>query len=73
MNDHRKTIKSSRRLVSAKEVQEEYLDIDIRTIRKFLNQYCSYKKIGRQYFYLRSDVERLLGDPEITYEFPLDD
>lgn len=49
-----------RKCMTAKEVQQEYLDMDIKKLRAFLNRYCSYKKIGNTYFYPRSEVEELL-------------
>ena len=36
--------------MTAKEVQEEFINMDIRKLRSFLNQYCSYKKIGKNYY-----------------------
>lgn len=65
--------KKRKRMMSAREVQEEYLNMDIRTIRKFLNQCCSYKKIGKQYYYLRKEVEALLEDQDHNCEFTLDE
>lgn len=50
-------VKTAKKLMSAKEVQEEFLNMDIRRLRSFLNQYCSFKKIGNVYYYARKDVE----------------
>lgn len=58
-----------RRLMTTKEVQEEFLDMDIRKVRAFLNQYCTYKKIGQTYYYSRKEVEELLLDGECCTEF----
>lgn len=59
------------KLMTAKEVQEEFLDMDIRKLRAFLNQNVAYIKIGSRYFYHRSAVESLLTDTENSYEFKL--
>lgn len=61
------------KLMSVREVQEEYLNIDCRKLRMFLNTYLSYVKIGRLYYYQRSEVEALLTDKDNSYEFKLDD
>lgn len=65
--------KKQRKLMSVREVQEEYLNIDSRKLRVFLNTYLSYVKIGRLYYYQRSEVEALLTDKDNSYEFKLDD
>lgn len=58
-----------RKCMTAKEIKEEYLDMDIKKIRAFLNQYCSYKKIGNTYYYSRKEVEELLlGDGNIEFD-----
>lgn len=57
---------SKRKCMTAKEVQQEYLDMDIKKLRAFLNRYCSYKKIGNTYFYPRSEIEELLLNHENT-------
>ena len=49
-----------RKCMTAKEIKRELLDMDIKKLRIFLNQYCSYKKIGNTYYYSREEVERLL-------------
>lgn len=58
-----------RKLMTTKEVQEEFLDMDIRKVRAFLNRFCSYKKIGQTYYYSRKEVEKLLLDGENSTEF----
>lgn len=60
-----------RKCMTAKEVKEEYLDMDIKKIRAFLNQYCSYKKIGNTYVYSREEVENLLLS-EDSIEFQIE-
>lgn len=50
--------KTNPKLMTARQVQEEYLDIDIRRLRVFLNTYCHYRKIGRQYYYVRDEEKR---------------
>ena len=44
---------NKKKCMTAKEVQEEFINMDIRKLRSFLNQYCSYKKIGKNYYYVR--------------------
>lgn len=63
------TITDKRKLMTTREVQEEFLNMDIRKVRAFLNQFCSYKKIGKNYYYLRAEVEKLLLDEECSTEF----
>lgn len=63
---------SKKKCMTAKDVQDEYLNMDIRKIRTFLNQYCTFRKIGKTYFYLRTEVEALLLDTQKDHEFPLD-
>lgn len=57
------------KLITAKQVQAEYLPLDIRIVRAFLKANCKYRKIGRRYFYVRQDVEEKLikADGNITY------
>ena len=57
------------KLITAKQVQAEYLPLDIRLVRAFLKSNCKYRKIGRRYFYVRQDVEEKLikADGNITY------
>lgn len=57
------------KLMTAKEVQAEYLNMDIRKLRAFLNQNISYIKIGVRYYYQRAEVEKLLMDTENSYEY----
>lgn len=49
-----------RKCMTAREVHEEFIDMDIKKLRTFLNQYCKYKKIGNTYYYSREEVTRLL-------------
>ena len=58
-----------RKCMTAKEIKREMLDMDIKKLRIFLNQYCSYKKIGNTYYYSRKEVEELLlGDNNIEFD-----
>ncbi|MEY8411097.1 hypothetical protein AALB51_07570 [Lachnospiraceae bacterium 62-26] len=58
-----------RKCMTAKEIKREILDMDIKKLRIFLNQYCSYKKIGNTYYYSRKEVEELLlGDNNIEFD-----
>lgn len=65
------TESSKRKCITAKDVQKEYLDMDIRKIRAFLNTHLHYKKIGRTYFYPRHEVERFLLDESKKQEFTI--
>lgn len=58
-----------RKLMSVKEVREEYLCMDIRKLRAFLNQNVAFVKIGNRYYYQRSKIEQLLNDTENIHEF----
>lgn len=61
--------KTRRKLLSVLDVQSEYLDMDCRKLRAFLNSNCNYKKIGNTYFYSRAEVESLLlSDEKAVYE-----
>lgn len=61
--------RSRRKLLSVLDVQSEYLDMDCRKLRAFLNSNCNYKKIGNTYFYSRAEVESLLlSDEKMEYE-----
>lgn len=60
------------KLMTAKDVQKEFLNMDIRKLRAFLNQNIAYIRIGRRFFYHRSEVEELLTDTENSYEFEMD-
>lgn len=67
-----KEVVTKKKLMTCKDVQEEILDMDIRKLRAFLNRNIAYIKVGRRYFYQRSQVEKLLLDTENSYEFELD-
>lgn len=61
--------KTRRKLLSVKEVQNKYLNMDCRKLRAFLNSQCNYKKIGNAYFYSRAEVESLLlSNEKVEYE-----
>lgn len=64
-----KTDITRKKLMTTNEVQQEFLDMDIRKVRAFLNQYCSYKKIGKVYYYSRKEIETLLLNEECSTEF----
>lgn len=58
------------KLMTARQVQEELLPLDIRTVRAFLNTNCRCRKIGARLFYVRQDVEEklLCAEGNITYQ-----
>lgn len=62
---------NKKKCMTAKEVQEEFINMDIRKLRSFLNQYCSYKKIGKNYYYIRQEVEKLLLDSKNSFEYSI--
>lgn len=61
------------KLITARQVQEEYLNIDIRRLRALLNSYCHYRKIGRQYYYVREEVEQKLLNTNDNVEYQLEE
>lgn len=71
MRKKRTSEKPKKKLMTCKEVQQEFLPMDVRKLRTFLNTYCSFKKIGNVYYYNRSEVEKLLNDTENSFEFPI--
>ena len=62
---------NKKKCMTAKEVQEEFINMDIRKLMSFLNQYCSDKTIGKNYYYVRQEVERLLLDSENSFEYSI--
>ena len=61
--------KKTRKLLSILDIQREYLSMDSRKLRAFLNSQCNYKKIGKTYYYSRAEVESLLLSAEkVEYE-----
>lgn len=61
--------RTRRKLLSVLDVQNEYLDMDCRKLRAFLNSQCNYKKIGNTYYYSRAEVESLLlSNEKVEYE-----
>lgn len=52
------------KLMTARQVQEELLPLDIRKVREFLNANCKVRKIGNRYFYIRKEVEQKLIQAE---------
>lgn len=64
-------IPHSPKLITARQVQQEYLNIDLRRLRNLLNTNCHYRKIGRQYFYIREEVEHQLLNTDNNVEYQL--
>lgn len=61
--------KTARKLLSIQDIQREYLDMDCRKLRAFLNSQCNYKKIGNTYYYSRAEVNSLLlSEEKVEYE-----
>lgn len=67
------TEKSKRMCITVKDIQEEYIHMDSRKLRAFLNTHLHYKKIGHTYYYIRHEVEALLLNESENQEFPIRD
>ena len=57
-------------LVAINEIIDRYLPVSKRKARKFVQLYLTPKRIGNRIYVDRSELERLLADPE-REEFPL--
>lgn len=61
--------KTSRKMLTVYDVQRDYLDIDYRKLRAFLNSHCHYKRIGNTYFYSKAEIDKLLlSDEAVEFE-----
>lgn len=67
------TTKCSQQCLTIKEIQREYVNMDSRKLRAFLNTYLHYKKIGHTYYYIRREVEALLLNETKSQEFQVKD
>lgn len=56
--------------VSIDEIQKQVINMSKKQIRKFVYQYLPVKKIGNRLYVSRSDLEKLLQNPE-QVSFPL--
>lgn len=61
--------KDKRKLMTVKEVQNEFLSMSTPKLRAFLNENTAYIRIGNKYYYLRTEIEKLLMDTENSYEY----
>lgn len=61
--------KNKRKLLTVKEIREDYISMSAPKLRAFLNSTIPYLKIGNKYYYPRSEVEKLLVDTENSYEY----
>lgn len=61
--------KNKRKLLTVKEIREDYISMSEPKLRAFLNSTIPYLKIGNKYYYPRSEVEKLLVDTENSYEY----
>lgn len=61
--------KNKRRLMTVREVQNEFLSMNIPKLRAFLNENTAYIKIGNRYYYQRAEVEKLFNDCTKSYEY----
>ena len=58
--------------VDISSIVREYLPISRRKARKFVELYCSSRKVvGKRIYVLRQQLEQLLADPD-REKFPLD-
>lgn len=65
--------KNNQQCLTVKEIQREYVNMDSRKLRAFLNTYLHYKKIGHTYYYIRHEVEALLLNETKSQEFQIGD
>ncbi len=65
--------KSNQQCLTVKQIQKEYVNMDSRKLRAFLNTYLHYKKIGHTYYYIRHEVESLLLNESKSQVFPVKD
>lgn len=65
--------KNNQQCLTVKQIQEEYINMDMRKLRTFLNTYLHYKKIGHTYYYIRREVEALLLNETKSQEFQVKD
>lgn len=57
-------------LVGITEITQHYLPVSKRKARKFVSLYLTPKRIGNRIYVDRTELERLLSDPD-REEFPL--
>lgn len=57
--------------VDINELTLVYLPISKRKARKFVECYCTSKRVGHRIYVERAQLEKLLADPE-REQFPLD-
>ncbi len=58
--DKKQVTKDRRKLMTVKEVQNEFLYINTPKLRAFLNENVAYIKLNGKYYYPRAEIERLL-------------
>lgn len=63
--------KNRRKLLTVKEIKEDYISMNEPKLRAFLNSTITYIKIGNRYYYPRSKVEKLLLDTDNSYEYKI--
>lgn len=64
--------KHRRKLLTLKEIKEDYISMNEPKLRAFLNSTIPYLKVGNRYYYPRTEVEKLLVDTENSYEYQVD-
>lgn len=57
--------------VDISSIVQEYLPVSKRKARKFVELYCTTKRVGSRIYVDRLQLEKLLADPE-RERFPLD-
>lgn len=57
--------------VDISNIVQEYLPISRRKARKFVELYCTIKRVGNRIYVKREQLEQLLADPS-RESFPLD-
>lgn len=68
----KQVVRNKRKLLTVKEIKEDYISMNEPKLRAFLNSTIPYLKIGNRYYYPRTEVEKLLVDTENSYEYQVD-
>ena len=58
-------------LVDVTELVQEYVPMSKKSARRFIQTYLTRRRIGNRIYVLRSELEALLSDPDMT-DLPLD-
>lgn len=64
------TVTNRSKLVSIRQIKEEYLPLSTKRVRTFVKTYLDPKRIGNRLYVERNKLEALLSDPD-RERFPL--